>query len=244
MLEARYKKTGEDAYPEIMEKAYPFFENLPKMSEVMKMYKETGVWPSSAEDFIGMETEAWPERRLFKAIMDRFGLFPITTDSHFGEYIQWAHDVVDHQGILSFYNNYKKYLANAEAKIELKLSEHIVPMIEGILTDSGYEEPAVNIQNNGLIRELPEWIAVEVPAIVDKNGVHGIQMGPLPKGYAGLLLNQAAVHDLTAEAVLTGSKKAVIQALLVDPVVDIYAPIEEMVDVMLELQKPWLGYIK
>jgi alpha-galactosidase len=210
----------------------------------MKMYKQTGVYPTSKEDFVGMETEAWPERKLFKAIMDQFGLFPITTDSHFGEYIQWAHDAVDHHGIMEFYTNYKRYLSNAEARIELRLSERIVPIIEGILTDAGYEEPAVNIPNNGAIKELPDWIAVEVPAIVDKDGVHAVPMPTLPKGYAGLLLNQVAVHDLTAEAVLTGSRQAVIQACLVDPIVTSYQKIEEMVDTMLELQHKHLSYIK
>ena len=31
-----------------------------------------------------------------------------TTDSHLGEYIQWAHCVVDQEGINDFYSNYKK----------------------------------------------------------------------------------------------------------------------------------------
>ena len=37
-----------------------------------------------------------------------YGYLPITTDSHLGEYIQWAHCVVDQEGINDFYNNYKK----------------------------------------------------------------------------------------------------------------------------------------
>ncbi len=176
-------------------------------------------------------------------IVEKFGLFPITTDSHFGEYIQWAHDAVDHHGILEFYHNYKGYLSKAEAKIELELSERIIPIMEGIVTDSGYEEAAVNVPNNGCIENLPDWIVVEVPAIVDKDGVHGVKMGQLPKGFAGLLQNQVAVHDLTAEAVLTGSKAAVLQALYVDPIVDVYKPVEEMLDTMLELQAKHLGYI-
>ena len=49
---------------------------------------------------------------------------------------------------------------------------------------------------------------------------------------------------MTAEAVLTGSRNAVIQALLVDPIVDKYAAIPAMVDSMIELQKDYLGYLK
>ena len=169
---------------------------------------------------------------------------PITSDSHFGEYIHWAYDVTDHKGILDFYNFYKKYLANAQPKIELRLSEQVIPIIEGIITDSGYEEPAVNIPNYGLIAELPDWIAVEVPANVHKTGLSGISPGKLPLGYAGLLRNQVSVHDLTAEAIVQKSKALALQALLVDPIVGQYEGMAEMLDTVIEYQQQWLGYLK
>lgn len=244
VLTAEYIETGEDAYPDIRAKAPLFFGNMPSLDTFFKYFKETGQWPEKPEDFTALETEAWPERRVFQVILEKFGLLPITSDSHFGEYIQWAYDVTDHKGILDFYRFYKEYLSNVEPKIELRLSERIVPIIEGILTDSGYEEPAVNIPNNGLLTDLPDWIAVEVPATVDKDGVHGIPMGRLPSGFLGLLTNQVAVHDLTAEAILEKSRTAALQALLVDPIVNQYHGIEEMLDTMIEYQKPWLGYLK
>ena len=220
-----------------------FFGNMPSMVGVRKYFKETGQWPK-AEDFAALESEAWPERRVFQVILEKFGLLPITSDSHFGEYIQWAYDVTDHKGILDFYRFYKEYLANIQPKIELRLGERIIPIIEGILTDSGYVEEAVNIPNRGLIANLPEWIVVEVPATVDKDGVHGIPLGELPHGFAGLLMNQVAVHDLTAEAVIHKSKAFALQALLVDPVVNQYRGLEEMLDTMIAYQEKWLGYLR
>ena len=189
-------------------------------------------------------THPWAERGLFKVILEKFGRLPITTDSHLGEYVQWAYDAVDHSGILDFYMLYKQFLSRIEPQqIELKLSERVVPIIEGILTDSGYEEEAVNIPNDGLIDDLPAWLSVEVPGTIDKNGVHGVPLPNYPKGMLGLLQNQVAVHNMTAEAVISGSKAAVLQALLVDPIVDKYAAVEEMLDMMLEIQKKHLGYI-
>jgi len=244
VLTAKYKATGKDAYPDIRLKAPDFFGSMPSMDAVHKYFKETGLRPEKPEDFAAVEKEAWPERRVFQVILEKFGLMPITSDSHFGEYIQWAYDVTDHKGILDFYRFYKEFLSKVEPKIKLRLEERIVPIIEGILTDSGYEEAAVNIPNKGLIANLPEWIAVEVPATVDKNGVHGIPLGELPHGFAGLLLNQAAVHDLTAEAVIHKSRAAALQALLVDPVVNQYDQVEEMLDTMISYQEKWLGYLK
>lgn len=244
VLSAKYLDSGKDAYPDILANAPVFFANMPKMDAVYKYVKETGVVPEDLEVLATLETEAWSEHQLFKVILEKFGLFPITSDSHFGEYIQWAHDTVDHKGILDFYNYYKGFLAHVQPNIELKLKERVVPIIEGIVTNSGYAEEAVNIPNHGLIADLPDWIVVEVPATVDKNGVHGVPMGHLPKGYAGLLMNQVAVHDLTAEAILKKSKSAALQALLVDPNVNQYHGIEDMLNTMLEYQADWLGYLR
>jgi alpha-galactosidase len=244
VITAAYRETGEDAYPTIRAQAPNLFGNMPSMDTVYKYFKETGQWPEGPEDLMVLERESWPERRVFQVILEEFGLLPITSDSHFGEYIQWAYDITDHKGILDFYNFYKGYLHNVEAKIELKLKERIVPIIEGILTDSNYEEAAVNIPNNGLLTGLPDWIAVEVPATVNKDGVHGISMGRLPSGFLGLLRNQVAVHDLTAEAILEKSRTAALQALLVDPIVNQYNGIEEMLCTIIHYQEKWLGYLK
>jgi alpha-galactosidase len=69
-------------------------------------------------------------------------------------------------------------------------------------------------------------------------------MGRLPGGYAGLLMNQVAVHDMTAEAILRKSKALALQALLVDPIVHQYNRVEEMLDTMIAYQEKWLGYLK
>jgi alpha-galactosidase len=246
LLKAVYRETGQDAYPDIRQKAPAYFERMVTRNAEEKHFKETGRRPKSVEDLDqdGIKYEEWSERRLFKVILEDFGYLPITTDSHFGEYIQWAHDAVEHKGILDFYNWYKRWLPTEETKIELKLRENVVPIIEGIKTDSGYREEAVNLPNVGLIDDLPEWLAVEVPATVDARGVHGVALGQLPPGFLGLLQNQVAVHNMTAEAVLTGSKEAVLQALLVDPIVGQYHSTVDLLDTMLELQSDYLGYIK
>ncbi len=244
VLTAKYKDTGADAYPDIRAKGPQFFGDMPSLNAEFKYFKETGRWPETPEDLAHVEKESWPERRVFKVILEKFGLMPITSDSHFGEYIQWAYDVTDHRGILDFYRFYKAYLSSVQPQIELRLGERVVPIIEGILTDSGYEEAAVNIPNNGLIKNLPGWIAVEVPATVHKDGLHGVPLGDLPHGFAGLLLNQVAVHDLTADAIIHKSKAFALQALLVDPIVSQYEGLEELLDTMIAYQEQWLGYLR
>lgn len=244
VLTAKYKKDGRDAYPDILEKARTFYSNMPSQWDMEQFYKAHGRWPESPEEVAAIPTAPWPERSLFKVMIDTYDLYPITTDSHFGEYIPWAYDVADHKGILDFYTGYRNWVMNHNPQIYLELSEQVIPIIEGILTDSGYIEEAVNIPNHGLIESLPDWIVVEAPAVIDRNGVHGIPQGILPHGFAGLLLNQVAIHDLTAEAVLQRSRKIALQALLADPIVQQYSRVEEMLDTMISYQEQWLGYLK
>jgi alpha-galactosidase len=257
LLKAHYKDSGKDAYPDIREKAPAYFQNLPSLPQVIQRMKEAQAGPApdsertvrdgtAAQESASTERHrTWSERGLFKEILSRFGYLPITTDSHFGEYVQWAHDVVDHEGILDFYRFYKQLMMTQKPALrEGPASERVVPMIEGILANTHQEELALNLPNEGLIANLPSFLAVEVPGTVDKNGAHGTVLGELPKGFAGLLHNQVAVHDLTAEAVLTGSRQVALQALLVDPVVHSLKAAEQTLDTILELQQPYLDYLK
>ena len=70
-----------------------------------------------------------------------------------------------------------------------------------------------------------------------------MRLGQLPRGFAGLLLNQVAVHDLTAEAILHSSRDLALQALLADPVVDSYRAAEQTLAAILSAQKQYLGYL-
>lgn len=228
LVEAKYKDSGKDAYPDIRAKAPAYFAKAPAVF-----------------GYVG-------ERALFQEILQRFGYLPITTDSHFGEYISWAASVVDHRGIMEFYSSYKKEMRSNQDEALRRVANgtpveeywRVVPIIEGILTDSHHEELAVNLPNDGLIEYLPTNQVVEVPATVDKNGVHGIKLAHYPRAFAGLLMNQVAVNDLTTEAVLSQSKEAALQALLVDPVVHDARAAEAVLNTMLALQEKYLGYLK
>ena len=86
-------------------------------------------------------------------------------------------------------------------------------------------------------------MVVEVPAVVSAQGISGIKTF-IPNGFQGLLTNQIGVHNMTAESVLSGRKDAVIQALMVDPVVTTATQLPQLVDHMIAEQSPWLDYLK
>jgi alpha-galactosidase len=251
LLEATDKRTGADLYPKIMTKAHDFFATEPGYSDMYAKYKETGAitWTegSTSRAQLGIDHSgfAWADRKLFKFIMDNYHLLPITVDSHFGEYLSWAWEVADHRGIIDFFDFYKITLGQAtRPEIVLERQERVATIIEGMLTDSGYLESAVNIPNEGLIEDLPSWIAVEVPGYIGKDGIRGKKIEHMPKGFGALLRAYTGVYDLTAEAILHKRRDYVIQALLANPVVNRALPLGEMVDRMISQQNRWLGYLR
>lgn len=249
MLELKDRRNGKDLYPEVLKKANDFFLREAGYSDLLDEYRQTGTL-DAVEKFDKSHSDKkssyeWADRHLIQFMLKNYQLLPITTDSHFGEYLSWAWDVVDHRGILDFYDVYKIMLTQeSRHDIRMETSERVIPIIDGIVNDSGYEETAVNIPNDGLIEDLPSWIAVEVPAIIDKHGIKGIQMTSMPKGFLGLLRSYTGVYDLTAEAIIQGKKSYVMQALLANPVVHQAVHLEALVDRMIDQQQKWLGYLK
>jgi alpha-galactosidase len=74
-----------------------------------------------------------------------------------------------------------------------------------------------NVLNRGLIANLPAPSVVEVPCLVDRNGVQGCVVGDLPEPCAALNRTNINVQLLTIEAIMTRKKERILQAALLDP---------------------------
>jgi alpha-galactosidase len=58
---------------------------------------------------------------------------------------------------------------------------------------------------------------VEVPCLVDRNGVQPTQIGTLPPQLAALMQTNINVQELTVQAALTGNREHIYQAAMLDP---------------------------
>ena len=74
-----------------------------------------------------------------------------------------------------------------------------------------------NVRNAGLIHNLPDGRCVEVPCLVDRNGVQPTAVGPLPPQLAALNRTFLNVCELTVRAALEGSRDHVHHAAMLDP---------------------------
>jgi alpha-galactosidase len=74
-----------------------------------------------------------------------------------------------------------------------------------------------NVTNHGLIDNLPDGACVEVPCVIDKNGVQPTHVGALPPQLAALMQTNINVQALTVEAALTGKREHIYHAAMLDP---------------------------
>lgn len=234
LLSAKYKDSNKDGYPSINKNFEDYYSDL-------------------VNDHEGFFSNPGAERGLFFELFKRYGYLPITTDSHLGEYLSWAYSVADHDGILDFYDKYKKrclsFFSNDGYEQFFDMShpephERAIPIIESIVADLNMLEHAVNIKNENFIECLPNDIVVEVPAIINKTGIHGKKLDNYPEPFGALLNAQVGTIQLTTKAILNKSKQTAIHALLADPLVENPNSVASLVDTMIEFQKEHLGYLK
>jgi alpha-galactosidase len=138
-------------------------------------------------------------------------------------------------------------LVSGETPIPTERShEYGARIIEAIETDRPIRVNG-NVPNRGLIRNLPEGCCVEVPCLVDGNGVQPTPVVHYPAQLAALNRTNVNVQELIVEAAAAGSREAVHHAVLLDPLtaaVCTLPQIHAMVDELLAAHAPWLPTLR
>lgn len=126
-------------------------------------------------------------------------------------------------------------MASGEDPVDLKRSyeygSRIINACEG-------GDPVVihgNVENNGLIDNLPGGCCVEVPIHVDRNGLQPMKVGKLPMHLAAINRNQITMQELAVEAAINLDPELVFQALAMDPLTAAVLSLDEIREMTLEL---------
>jgi len=102
------------------------------------------------------------------------------------------------------------------------------------------ETHVVNVRNKGAVKEWPaDWV-LELPARVDKKGIHPLHTDPLPAACFGLISQIKMYELLTVEAAVHGDRNSAYQALLTHPLGPKADKVEAVLEDMLETNKQWL----
>ena len=190
-------------------------------------------------------------------ILRHFGYFVTESTRHMSEYTPWFRDrreIMEQFGLESrdlarldgrratLAGKIEEALASGGPLPATRSHEFTVQIIEAIERDVP-AQVNVSVPNTGLITNLPEGCAVEVPCMVDGRGVHPCYVGALPPQLAALNESNVRSQELAVKAALEGDRDALYQAVMLDPLTSAVLSLQEtreMVDEMLEAEKQWL----
>jgi len=164
----------------------------------------------------------------------RLGYFVTESSEHFSEYVPWFIKRDRPDLLEEFDIPIDEYIRRCELQIARWEKERVQmedPATEvavrrsheygsGIIHSMETGDLRViygNVPNKNLISNLPAGCCVEVPCVVDKNGVQPVAIGQLPPHLAALMQTNLNVQALTVEAALTGKREHIYHAAMLDP---------------------------
>lgn len=174
------------------------------------------------------------DNRVRYDMFNRLGYFVTESSEHFAEYVPWyikqaRPELIERYNIpldeyprrceeqIAEWEALRKSLEISDGPLQIERSvEYGSAIIHSLETGI----PRVvygNVENTDLITNLPRGCCVEVPCLIDKNGVQPTRIGALPPHLAALMQTNVNVQSLTVEALLTGTRDHIYHAAMLDP---------------------------
>lgn len=117
-----------------------------------------------------------------------------------------------------------------------KSGEQHIPFIDALLNDQ-QARFVINVPNNGVIAGIPSDVVVEIPALVDKTGIHPEKIDPpLPSRVLKYYLYPRMLRmEMALEAFLTGDIRILKELLYRDPRTKSDEQVENVIEEILSL---------
>jgi alpha-galactosidase len=114
--------------------------------------------------------------------------------------------------------------------------EQQVPFISAIVNNVE-TKLVLNILNNGAISDIPDDVVVEVPVMVDKNGIRPEEIDPgIPERIKKMYLMPRIVRmEMAVDAFITGDRSVLEEVLIRDPRTKSYAQVKAVIEDILAL---------
>jgi len=237
VLEMTYE--GEDYYPKLFEAIQDpvIFDRNPAKFEMMKYFRyyvtESSYHYSEYLPYFRKDPEwvkvirgsdTWPHMKI-----------------HGGDCFKFVSQRQD-----DFYEKLQAQIDGREP-VDLERGREYLPGIVSALKTGIPYKIHGNVLNKGLITNLPYDCVVEVPCMVDENGVHACYVGDLPPQLAALNRSNISVQELAVKAALTGDRRMAVQAVMLDPLTAAILTLDKiqaMVDEMFDAEKEYLPQFK
>lgn len=173
-------------------------------------------------------------RRVRVEIFRRIGFYPTETSEHSSEYLDWflrsdeqierfrlrplEYVEISEENLREFHDARDTLAAGGDLTLHDPddAAEYAPQIIHSMITGNP-RRLFVNVMNDALIDNLPADAAVEVPALVDGDGVHPQAVGAVPAAGAALNRRYLSVADLAIRGALRGDPEMIKRAILLDP---------------------------
>jgi alpha-galactosidase len=192
-------------------------------------------------------------------MLTRLGYFVTESSEHFAEYTPWfikrdRPDLIERFGIpldeypkrcieqIARWEREAKEYREANEIVVKPSHEYASQIVNSVVTG----EPSViygNVRNQGYIPQLPDGCAVEVPTLVDDNGLQPTVVKDIPPQLIALMRTNINVQDLTVQALLTENVEHVYHAAMLDPHTGAELDLDqiwELTSELLEAHGDWL----
>ncbi|MBD2846009.1 alpha-glucosidase/alpha-galactosidase [Paenibacillus sp. IB182496] len=225
-------RDGEDLYPEIKRRAA---EKQKETHDDMVRYElmlKFGYYVTESSEH-NAEYHPYFIKRSYPELIERFNIpldeYPRRCVNQIEKWTKMRNELVE----------------DANLKHE-RSHEYASYIFEAIETNKPFKIGG-NVMNTGLIPNLPKEACVEVPCLVDRNGVTPTYVGDLPPQLAALNRTNINTQLLTIEAAMTGKKEHIYHAALLDPHTSAELSMDDIVamcDELIEAHGDWLPAYK
>lgn len=200
------------------------------------------------------------DNRVRYDMFKRLGYFVTESSEHFSEYVPYfikrdRPDLIERFNIpldeyirrcenqIAGWEGMRLDLESSDKPIEVRRSVEYGSLIIHSLETGIPRVIYGNVENRQVIDNLPEGCCVEVPCVVDKNGIQPTKIGSLPPHLAALMQTNINVQALTVEAALTCKREHIYHAAMLDPHTAAELDLDQiwsLVDDLIEAHGDWL----
>ena len=213
-------KAGKDLYPEIRRLAKE--KNKEKHSNMVRFdyIDKLGYYCTESSEH-NAEYNCFYIKSKYPELIDRFNI-PLD------EYPRRCEDQI------ATWEKQKNELMNGGDVVHERTHEYASHIMEAIVTDTPYKIGG-NVLNTGLIDNLPSDACVEVPCMIDGDGIHPTHVGRLPVQLAAMNMTNINPQLLTIEAAVTGKREHIYHAAMLDPHTSAELSIDDIIKMCDEL---------
>lgn len=193
-------------------------------------------------------------------MFNRLGYFVTESSEHFSEYVPWfikrdRPDLIDRYNIpldeyitrcenqIAEWDTMRAHFEDPESTVAVKQSVEYGSLIIHSMETGQARTIYGNVPNNGIIDNLPAGCCVEVPCLVDRNGIQPTRIGIIPPHLAAMMQTNINVQALTVEAALTQKREHIYHAAMLDPHTAAELDLDQiwaMVDDLIAAHGEWL----